>query len=89
MEDILSEGMAEESGERGERRCVTASLERSIPEAGAMKRTVYGVPASMRVMDALSCMQSASLSAVAVVEPTGKEDPVSSPSLVVVSEEEE
>ena len=84
MEYLLSEGMAEGSGERGERRCVTAAFERSVSQAGAMRRTVYGVPASMRVMDALSCMQSAALSAVAVVEPSDREDPVSAPSLIIV-----
>ncbi|CAI5974353.1 unnamed protein product [Closterium sp. NIES-64] len=45
-------------------------LQLSVKEAGAVHGTVFAVPASMKVLDAIRCMQQAAVAAVAVLEPT-------------------
>ncbi|GJP31442.1 hypothetical protein CLOM_g12270 [Closterium sp. NIES-68] len=56
-------------------------LQLSVKEAGAVHGTVFAVPASMKVLDAIRCMQQASVAAVAVLEPTA-DDKLDDPMLV-------
>ncbi|CAI7866836.1 unnamed protein product [Closterium sp. NIES-54] len=54
----------------GSGKSIAELLQLSVKEAGAVHGTVFAVPASMKVLDAIRCMQQAAVAAVAVLEPT-------------------